>query len=96
MDAFRRAAQGSFRFVSAWRRGFRNQAVTRMTSEPFVVVGSAGIALWQRTVHRPGAEAVVDLDGILAAEFAIPGKCRVAREWWHGKAPGRAGGEATD
>ncbi|HUF68375.1 MAG TPA: nuclear transport factor 2 family protein [Longimicrobiales bacterium] len=42
-----------------------------------------GIAHWQCSFRRAGADYTVRLDGMLMVEFADSGLCRIFREWWH-------------
>lgn len=44
-----------------------------------------GIAHWQASFLRPDSKELVELDGILLAEFDETGLCTEFKEWWHRK-----------
>jgi hypothetical protein len=55
----------------------------RFTFSVFGVAGSTGMANWRADFTRLPDQFKVRIEGVLSAEFAAPGKCRVFREWWH-------------
>jgi hypothetical protein len=50
---------------------------------PLAMVERTGIARWHASFVRLRSGKHVELDGCLVAEFTVPGKCSVFREWWH-------------
>jgi ketosteroid isomerase-like protein len=75
-----RGRDAIFRYWSAGPGS--SQSDVEVVLQPLAVVERTGIARWHATfVRRSGKQ--VELDGCLVAEFALPGKCAVFREWWH-------------
>ena len=59
------------------------QRDVRFTFTVFAVSGATGMATWRADFTRLPDQFKVRIEGVLSAEFAAAGKCRVFREWWH-------------
>lgn len=69
--------------AAAWEGAVSQQQDIRFTYEVLAVNGAKGIAAWRADFLRLPARAKVRIEGVLTADFAEPGQCRVFREWWH-------------
>lgn len=82
-------AQGPREIAAAWEGAVSQQRDIRFTFSVFGVSGAAGMATWRADFTRLPDQFRVRIEGVLSAEFAGPGLCRVFREWWHqSEAPG--------
>jgi SnoaL-like domain len=75
--------QGPAEIAAAWESAVSQQRDVRFTFKVFGVSGPAGMASWRADFTRLPDQFKVRIEGVLSAEFAAPGKCRVFREWWH-------------
>lgn len=69
--------------AAAWEGAVSQQQNIRFRFEVLAVNGAKGIASWRADFLRLPARATVRIEGVLTADFAAPGQCRVFREWWH-------------
>ena len=69
--------------AAAWQGAVSVQQDIRFVYEILAVNGAKGIASWRADFLRLPALARVRIEGVLTADFAAPGQCRVFREWWH-------------
>ena len=69
--------------AAAWQAAVSVQQDIRFTYEILAVSGAKGIASWRADFLRLPTRATVRIEGVLTADFAAPGQCRVFREWWH-------------
>lgn len=75
--------QGPAEIAAAWDAAVSQQRDIRFIFNVFCVSGPAGMATWRADFTRLPDQFKVRIEGVLSAEFAAPGKCRVFREWWH-------------
>jgi ketosteroid isomerase-like protein len=75
--------RGQAEIAAAWQAAVSQQRNVKFTFEILAVTGATGIARWRADFVRVLADARVRIEGVLTAEFAEAGKCRVFREWWH-------------
>ena len=75
--------QGPAEIAAAWEAAVGRQRDIRFTFEVFAVSGPAGMARWRADFTRLPDQFKVRIEGVLSAEFASAGQCRVFREWWH-------------
>jgi ketosteroid isomerase-like protein len=75
--------QGPAEIAAAWDGAVGQQRDIRFTFAVFGVSGATGMATWRADFTRLPDQFKVRIEGVLLAEFAAPGKCRVFREWWH-------------
>lgn len=75
--------QGPAEISAAWDAAVSNQKDVRFTFDVFAVSGSTGFATWRADFIRQADQFRVRIEGVLSAEFASAGQCRVFREWWH-------------
>lgn len=75
--------QGPAEIAAAWEAAVSHQRDIRFTFSVFGVAGATGMATWRADFTRLPDQFKVRIEGVLAAEFTAPGKCRVFREWWH-------------
>jgi ketosteroid isomerase-like protein len=75
--------QGPAQIAAVWAAAVGEQRDIRFTFDVFAVAGSIGMATWRADFTRVPDQFKVRIEGVLAAEFAAPGKCRIFREWWH-------------
>lgn len=75
--------QGPAEIAAVWEAAVKEQRDIRFTFEVFGVAGNAGMARWRADFTRLPDQFKVRIEGVLLAEFAKPGLCRVFREWWH-------------
>jgi hypothetical protein len=75
--------QGPREIAAAWEGAVSQQRDVRFTFSVFGVSGSTGMATWRADFTRLPDQFKVRIEGVLSAEFAAPGQCRVFREWWH-------------
>jgi SnoaL-like domain len=75
--------QGPAEIAAAWESAVSQQRDIRFTFEVFAVAGPAGMARWRADFTRLPDQFKVRIEGVLSAEFASAGQCRVFREWWH-------------
>lgn|SRR5512145_2989309 len=75
--------QGPAEIAAAWEAAVSQQRDIRFSFEVFAVSGPAGMARWRADFTRLPDQLKVRIEGILSAEFASAGQCRVFREWWH-------------
>jgi nuclear transport factor 2 (NTF2) superfamily protein len=69
--------------AAAWEGAVSRQRDVRFTYEVLAVNINKGIAAWRAEFQRLPEGAAVRIDGVLTADFAEPGQCRIFREWWH-------------
>ncbi|HEU0224751.1 MAG TPA: nuclear transport factor 2 family protein [Steroidobacteraceae bacterium] len=69
--------------AAAWDGAVSTQRDITFRYAILAVTGGTGIAKWRADFTRAATGAKVVIEGVLTAEFAAPGKCRVFREWWH-------------
>lgn len=74
---------GPAEIAAVWDAAVANQRDVRFTFDAFAVSGSTGFAIWRADFVRLPDQFKVRIDGVLSAEFAAAGQCRVFREWWH-------------
>ena len=75
--------RGHAGIAAAWDGAVSTQRDISFRYEILAVAGATGIAKWRADFTRLATGAKVVIEGVLTAEFAAPGKCRVFREWWH-------------
>lgn len=75
--------QGPAEIAAVWEAAVSQQQDIRFTFAVFGVSGSTGMASWRADFTRLPDQFKVRIEGVLSAEFASAGKCRVFREWWH-------------
>jgi ketosteroid isomerase-like protein len=75
--------QGPAEIAAAWNSAVSQQRDIRFTFAVFGVSGPTGMATWRADFTRLPDQFKVRIEGVLSAEFAAAGKCRVFREWWH-------------
>ena len=75
--------QGPAEIAAAWQQAVSQQRDIRFTFSVFGVSGATGMATWRADFTRQPDQFKVRIEGVLSAEFAAPGLCRVFREWWH-------------
>jgi ketosteroid isomerase-like protein len=75
--------KGPAEIAAVWDAAVSQQRDVRFTFSVFGVSGSTGMANWRADFTRLPDQFKVRIEGVLAAEFASAGKCRVFREWWH-------------
>ena len=75
--------QGPGEIAAVWKAAVDQQQDIRFTFAVFGVSGSTGMATWRADFTRLPDQFKVRIEGVLSAEFASAGKCRVFREWWH-------------
>ena len=69
--------------AAAWSGAVQGQRDIAFRCEVIATGGARGTAHWNAKFTAVPDGTPVELDGILIAEFAGPGQCRVFREWWH-------------
>jgi ketosteroid isomerase-like protein len=75
--------KGPAEIAAVWDAAVSQQREIRFTFSVFGVSGSTGMATWRADFTRLPDQFKVRIEGVLSAEFAAAGKCRVFREWWH-------------
>jgi len=75
--------QGPAEIAAVWESAVSQQRDIRFTFSVFGVAGATGMATWRVDFTRLPDQFKVRIEGVLSAEFAAAGKCRVFREWWH-------------
>ena len=75
--------RGRMGVAAAWESAVSRQRGIRFTFEILAVNGNKGIAAWRAEFTRLPAVNAVRIEGVLTADFAEPGQCRIFREWWH-------------
>jgi hypothetical protein len=75
--------QGPAEIAAVWESAVGQQRDIRFTFEVFGVAGISGMARWRADFTRLPDQFKVRIEGVLLAEFASAGQCRVFREWWH-------------
>lgn len=75
--------RGHAGIAAAWDGAVSQQKDIAFRYQILAVTGATGIAKWRADFTRLPTGAKVVIEGVLTAEFAQPGKCRVFREWWH-------------
>jgi hypothetical protein len=75
--------QGPGEIAAAWEAAVSEQRDIRFSFDVFGVSGATGMARWRADFTRLPNRYKVRIEGVLAAEFASGGQCRVFREWWH-------------
>jgi ketosteroid isomerase-like protein len=75
--------QGPAEIAAAWEAAVGQQRDVRFTFGVFAVSGPTGMARWRADFTRLPDQFKVRIEGVLSAEFASAGQCRVFREWWH-------------
>jgi ketosteroid isomerase-like protein len=75
--------QGPAEIAGVWESAVSQQRDIRFTFKVFGVSGLTGMATWRADFTRLPDQFKVRIEGVLSAEFAAAGKCRVFREWWH-------------
>ncbi|CAN5836463.1 hypothetical protein BH23ACT10_BH23ACT10_22980 [soil metagenome] len=67
-----------------WHEGAElGQRDVRFSHDVVAVEADVAIARWHAVFVRTDDGTVVELDGVLLAEFDDAGRCRQFREWWH-------------
>lgn len=67
-----------------WTEGAQGaQRQVRFEARSIAFDGTTGYAVWRATFERVPSDAVVELDGVLSAQFDARMCCDVFREWWH-------------
>lgn len=67
-----------------WQAGPGNSHQgTSFTYRIISVRGNEGIAHWKASFRRVNTSKLVELDGILVAEFDDSALCSDFKEWWH-------------
>lgn len=69
--------------AAAWQAAVSQQQDVKFTFEILAVAGDKGIASWRADFLRLPDRAPVRIEGVMTADFADAGHCRVFREWWH-------------
>ena len=75
--------QGPAEIAAVWEAAVSQQRDIRFTFSVFGVAGPTGMANWRADFTRLPDQFKVRIEGVLSAEFAAAGQCRVFREWWH-------------
>jgi ketosteroid isomerase-like protein len=75
--------KGPAEIAVVWESAVSQQRDIRFTFEAFGVAGDSGMARWRADFTRLPDQFKVRIEGVLLAEFAAAGQCRVFREWWH-------------
>ena len=75
--------QGPAEIAAVWASAVTGQRDIRFKFDVFGVSGATGMATWRADFTRIPDQFKVRIEGVLSAEFAAPGKCRIFREWWH-------------
>lgn len=75
--------KGPAEISAAWDAAVSGQRDVRFTFDVFTVSGPTGFATWRADFVRLPDQFKVRIEGVLSAEFASAGRCRVFREWWH-------------
>ena len=75
--------QGPAEIAAAWGSAVSRQRDIRFTYSVFGVSGPTGMATWRADFTRLPDQFKVRIEGVLSADLAAAGKCRVFREWWH-------------
>ena len=75
--------QGPAEIAAVWDTAVSHQRDIRFTYSVFGVVGPTGMATWRADFTRLPDRFKVRIEGVLSAELAAAGQCRVFREWWH-------------
>ena len=75
--------KGPAEIAAAWDAAVSQQRDVQFTFSVFGVSGATGMATWRADFTRLPDQFKVRIEGVLSAEFAAAGKCRVFREWWH-------------
>jgi hypothetical protein len=75
--------RGPAEIAAAWDAAVSQQRDIHFAFNVFGVSGSTGMATWRADFTRLPDQFKVRIEGVLSAEFAAPGECRVFREWWH-------------
>jgi len=78
--------RGRAGITAAWEGAVSRQRDIRFTYEVLAVNVNKGIAAWRAEFLRLPEGTAVLIDGVLTADFAEPGQCRIFREWWHSAA----------
>ncbi len=74
---------GPAEIATVWNAAVANQRDVRFTFDVFAASGPTGFATWRADFVRLPDQFKVRIEGVLSAEFASAGQCRVFREWWH-------------
>jgi hypothetical protein len=74
--------------AAAWEGAVSGQRDIRFTFDILAVNGGKGIAAWRADFTRLPTAAAVRIEGVLTADFAAAGQCRIFREWWHSSETG--------
>jgi hypothetical protein len=74
---------GPVEIAAAWDAAVTQQRDIRFTFDVFGVSGAKGMATWRADFTRLPEQFRVRIEGVLSAEFASAGQCRIFREWWH-------------
>ena len=75
--------RGPSEIAAAWSFAVSQQRDVRFRFTVLSVSGDLGVAHWHTKLVRIEGSRDVEIDGILTAEIAENGLCRVFREWWH-------------
>lgn len=82
---------GRAAIVRYWTAGAKDsQREVAFRARPVGIDGSTGYARWSATFVRLPGRSLVELEGILAAQFGADGRCSEFREWWHRRETGSA------
>ena len=75
--------KGKEAIAAVWSAAVQGQRDITFDSSALATSGARGTAHWHVRFTAVPAGTPVELDGILIAEFAAAGQCRIFREWWH-------------
>ena len=73
--------------AAAWNGAVQGQRDIAFAFDLVGTAGARGNAHWHTRFTTVPDGSPVELDGILIAEFAGAGQCRIFREWWHRQSP---------
>jgi hypothetical protein len=75
--------KGRQAIAGVWSAAVQGQRDIAFEYSVLATAGARGTAHWHASFESVPAGSPVELDGILIAEFAAAGQCRIFREWWH-------------
>jgi hypothetical protein len=75
--------KGKEAIAAVWSAAVQGQRDIAFEYSALTTAGARGTAHWHASFESVPAGSPVELDGILIAEFAAAGQCRIFREWWH-------------
>jgi ketosteroid isomerase-like protein len=68
---------------AAWAQAVGQQRDIKFAFRILATPGNLGIATWHTDLVQIATGGVVQIDGVLTAEFDNHRRCRLFREWWH-------------